>query len=362
MTTRIKNVADTLQRGNFNISFASYDKKMNEALGELTKCVNNLENFYSFAQLRAETLNHARGIFGILPAELILEVFAWVNGKDLCRLEQVCKLFATMIADEKLWEHAVKKEYPDTVKPLNRNWRWLYQCRKHIWNADERKEGTGTWTFETGNMYYGEWKDDKRHGVGIGIMADGRMYMGSWENGKRSGSGRFTWPAGARNGGDCYEGEWKDSRRHGKGIYTWAGGAVYDGMWRNGSRHGKAVFKHQTGVLYEGEYVVGNMQGTGVMKWPDGSIYWGEFKNDERDGHGKYECATFCYRGSWMNNVRFGKGWMDLATGDSFQGNWADDIISGKGMYKSKSSALLIKKDDWTATDLPQFDLKCNKL
>ena len=42
----------------------------------------------------------------------------------------------------------------------------------------------GTWTFEDGDKYVGEWKDDKYHGQGTYAYADGTVEEGIWKEGE----------------------------------------------------------------------------------------------------------------------------------------------------------------------------------
>ena len=65
--------------------------------------------------------------------------------------------------------------------------------------------GYGTYTFESGSKYVGEFKD------------------GNWH-----GRGTYTWASGSK-----YVGEFKDGKRHGQGTFTWADGRVEKGIWKN---------------------------------------------------------------------------------------------------------------------------------
>lgn len=42
------------------------------------------------------------------------------------------------------------------------------------------------------------------------------------------GDGTYTW-----NDGRVYNGEWSDDKMHGKGIFTWPDGRIYDGFFEN---------------------------------------------------------------------------------------------------------------------------------
>lgn len=60
------------------------------------------------------------------------------------------------------------------------------------------------------------------HGRGTWRWDDGNLYEGEWKYGKKEGRGVFRWPAG-----DVYEGEWKDDKHEGLGMFRWASGSVY---------------------------------------------------------------------------------------------------------------------------------------
>ena len=44
--------------------------------------------------------------------------------------------------------------------------------------------GQGTFTWESGDKYVGEWKDGLQHGQGTFIFANGTVDKGIWENGE----------------------------------------------------------------------------------------------------------------------------------------------------------------------------------
>lgn len=89
-------------------------------------------------------------------------------------------------------------------------------------------------------------KGDCKNGYGTYIYNSGMKYEGQWKNGKRHGNGILTYPDGSK-----YEGEWKNNRAHGYGIksspvrgrYRYK----YIGEWKNGNKHGKGIqyFWHQ---------------------------------------------------------------------------------------------------------------------
>ena len=86
---------------------------------------------------------------------------------------------------------------------------------------------TGTYTWENGDEYDGDWKNNKKHGFCT-----------------------FYW-----NNGDKYFGEYLNNKRHGKGRYTNKSGDKYDGDWVNDKRNGKGKFVKTNGYSYEGDFV-----------------------------------------------------------------------------------------------------------
>ena len=77
------------------------------------------------------------------------------------------------------------------------------------------KDGEGEMTWDTGNVYKGNWKDDMPD-----IFGEFRMSHSS--------------PCGA---GDVYIGNLKEGKMHGQGEWRWAkDGRVYNGNWNMGNK------------------------------------------------------------------------------------------------------------------------------
>ena len=88
------------------------------------------------------------------------------------------------------------------------------------------QNGIGTFEFDDGIKYVGEFKDTESHGKGTAIFPDGTKYVGDWLDGYATGKGAITYADG-----DKYVGEFKDSERHGKGVLTYADGTTKTGIW-----------------------------------------------------------------------------------------------------------------------------------
>ena len=97
------------------------------------------------------------------------------------------------------------------------------------------KNGQGTWRYDDGAKYVGEFKNGgffsfgERHGQGTYTWADGDKYVGEYKNGKSHGQGTFTWADGSK-----FVGEYKDGKKHGQGTYTASSGTKYVGEWKDG--------------------------------------------------------------------------------------------------------------------------------
>ena len=97
-------------------------------------------------------------------------------------------------------------------------------CEGDCWN------GQGTYTWESGDEYVGEWKDGKRHGQGTQTqLILGSKYVGEWKDGVAHGQGTYLFPSGKK-----YVGEWKDGNEHGQGTLTYVDGKILKGEWKNG--------------------------------------------------------------------------------------------------------------------------------
>ena len=104
------------------------------------------------------------------------------------------------------------------------------------------ENGKGTFTYDNGAKYVGEFKNYKWHGQGTATWSNGTTFTGRWEESKRNGYGVATWSNETytkRAKSSKYEGEWKDNKQHGQGTKTYSDGYKYVGEWKGGNRHGQ---------------------------------------------------------------------------------------------------------------------------
>ena len=138
----------------------------------------------------------------------------------------------------------------------------------------------GTYVYDNGDTYVGDWKYSKRNGIGVYTHLDGTTIEGVWSSNDII--------------NQCIEG----NCINGKGLMeNKQNGEVYFGDLKNYDAHGEGVLTFtsdkdqiKNGNKYSGEFKNHKYHGTGTLEWVSGSKYIGEFK----DGyfHGKY---TYVY-------------------------------------------------------------------
>ena len=221
-----------------------------------------------------------------------------------------------------------------------------------------KRAGMGKFIYGEEEGYNGEWKEDQRNGQGMSITKDS-VYHGEWKNDKKEGKGMM-----AYKNGDIYEGEWKNDKKEGKGTMTSQNGDRYNGEWKNDKKEGKGMMTYKNGDIYEGEWKNDKREGKGEVTYPSGYKLIGNWKNDKRDGYVQYEDPNkkhfeysenkyFINYDQEKHNVvdknfkgysgclvfkdnkyiKEGYGVMTYENNDMYNGNWKNNLPSGKGTY-----------------------------
>ena len=222
-------------------------------------------------------------------------------------------------------------------------------------NGEKNGQGTVTWT--SGDKYFGEWINDRRTGQGTYWYANGDIYIGRFKDGKIAGHGTLTY-----SNGNKYVGKYNNGKRHGQGTFTWADGEwsgdKYVGEWKNDDRTGQGIYYSNGKVVQEGTFednkfistqtlpnCIGSYNTTnwnnciGSYETASGDKYEGEFKDGTYYGQGTYtygmntEWAGYKYIGYHKNNKRNGQGTLFYANGDVYIGEFKNDELSGKGTF-----------------------------
>ncbi len=143
--------------------------------------------------------------------------------------------------------------------------------------------GTGTYQYDSGARYVGEFRNGKIHGEGTLFFSNGNKYFGSWQNQFREGKGKMVYA-----NGDVYRGHFKKSKFEGKGTMDFSSGDTYVGEWKDDYQNGQGIYTFSDGNRYEGGFGDGKFEGNGTMFYTDGSVFEGSWKNNYKDGQGVY--------------------------------------------------------------------------
>lgn len=128
-------------------------------------------------------------------------------------------------------------------------------------------------------IYSGVNVDGVRQGYGTFKYNNGDVYTGNWYNNKRSGRGTCKY-----KNGDTYEGDWKNDTCQ-DGTLTYANGDEYYGRWKKGKINGWGKYRKADGSTYEGKFKDSKKDGGGLLITADGDTIAGEFRNDKAHGY-----------------------------------------------------------------------------
>lgn len=189
--------------------------------------------------------------------------------------------------------------------------------------------GFGTYQYNTGDTYTGEFWDSKRSGYGIYQWKTSKeIYRGEFKEDALEGMGVYFF-----TGGNTYIGEFKANNRSGEGKMVYKNGTVEEGLFENDAYIGKISYYGQevnaTGCLY------GDCQdGFGVYRHLTGERYFGEFKKGFREGYGTYYFSNGDkYIGDWLEGKIHGYGVFYWATGAKYIGEFNQIAKDGWGIY-----------------------------
>jgi len=138
-------------------------------------------------------------------------------------------------------------------------------------NASGLKHGHGTFRWENGDVYDGQWESNQMKGHGVFESASGSRYSGEWSHSVRHGFAKEVLADGG-----VYEGSYERNLRSGHGTYTDASGIYYEGQWQD-LKHGWGKVYFTDGSTYEGEWAQDEMHGDGVYITKEGARHEGTF-------------------------------------------------------------------------------------
>ena len=161
------------------------------------------------------------------------------------------------------------------------------------------KNGRGSYQFDNGNKYVGDFRRSIMHGKGTVYFANGNRYNGDWVSGLREGTGIYSFSSG-----NVYTGAFKKNRFEGQGTMNFASGNKYVGNWVSDQCNGIGTFFFAGGDRYEGNFKNGKFEGQGVMYYKNNERYIGEWADNLRHGKGKlYRTNNTVVDGAWVGGT-----------------------------------------------------------
>ena len=193
-------------------------------------------------------------------------------------------------------------------------------------------DGKGTFTFNSGEVYEGEWKNNGMSGSGK-LTSTAGTYEGEFEKSLRCGTGTFLWSDGSK-----YVGQWANDMLNGEGELTTADGMTYKGTFLDNALYTGNI----SGVYENNQFSIAIEEGALAKEisvtFADGVTYTGGFAGRKFSGKGE---MTFPgvgkYDGSFKEGQRSGEGIFTWEDGASYDGKWYEDVFSGNGTYNFDS-------------------------
>lgn len=208
--------------------------------------------------------------------------------------------------------------------------------------------------YKSGKLYYsGEWIEGKFNGMGTLYKEDGSIKSGNWEKGKlvqtevdiQLPEGHFkgfvknNLPDGfgtmEYQDSSKYSGNWKNGLWNGPGLYTNLTETIRSN-WKNGYLNGVSSIKIPR-YEYNGGYLLGFPHGLSFSKYDDQYTYLGYMMRGVREGYGEMEWQNGdSYKGDWHNNVFEGNGlYIYKQQKATYDGEWREGLQHGNGYYRS---------------------------
>ena len=101
------------------------------------------------------------------------------------------------------------------------------------------------------------------------------------------------------------------------------------------------VKQYDEGSVYEGSFKNGLRNGLGKYTMPDGFTYEGEWKDDQIQGKGVARYPTGqIFEGFFEQGVPDGEGTMTFSDGTKYEGSWLDGKMEGDGVLSMTDGSI----------------------
>jgi len=168
-------------------------------------------------------------------------------------------------------------------------------------------------------------------------FTDGQFYRGVLNGAAMARYGKYA----------LYVGMFKDSKKHGYGkmaysdpdhVLKWLPESEgdYEGMWENDQRHGKGHMTFSNGLRYEGNFRCDNRHNViGTLYFNDGNVYTGNWVDNIMQGKGQYRTPEGrVYEGFFVRGMFGSDGRLLYPTGEYYEGQVSRMSPHGSGRIK----------------------------
>lgn len=205
----------------------------------------------------------------------------------------------------------------------------IFQDTDLLENSEKLFRQMSTFDTQTGCVY-----GDCENGWGKWEYENG-YYEGFWKNGKRDGYGRYNW-----NTGQVYYGFYKDNRWEGFGHYEDESGYI-EGIYSRGAANGWGVELRRGENFGEVQRKVGYFESHELTQ--EFKVYYiqsnvGCQEGDCENGYGKYQWkGGDLFEGFFEQGSLF-MGTYNFSNGDKYQGFFNDqNEFHGQGLFRAYS-------------------------
>ena len=195
--------------------------------------------------------------------------------------------------------------------------------------------GVGIHLFDRNCIYIGQFQNDQYNGKGLLISSEGNSLFGDFVQGECTGNGHLI-----IDGQLDYEGQFENNQKKGFGVEKYIDGSVYEGNFINGEKCGQGKYTFPNGEYYEGNFQNDLYEGDGVYEWPqEGRKYQGQFHLGNMEGNGvsNYNDGSI-YKGHYVKGVKQGEGCYIWNNGQTFEGNWLNNVLHGNGILTANGN------------------------